>query len=140
MAATSRPTAPAPKTRTVEPGARLARFEAWIATLRGSRRAPRERDMVSGSLVRVSTPTMPSPSYSGNGNGNGIENALMTPLRRMINPLLQRPLRMRESLRTTPKSHTLADIIPPFFTSFTLFTRQAYFQRYFISYFEVRYF
>jgi hypothetical protein len=54
IAATSRPTAPAPNTNIVEPGASCARFDAWIATLRGSRRAPRSSDMSSGSLINVS--------------------------------------------------------------------------------------
>jgi hypothetical protein len=34
-----RPTVPAPITRAVEPGTGLARFTAWMATERGSRRA-----------------------------------------------------------------------------------------------------
>ena len=54
IAATSKPTAPAPNTKTVEPGASCARFDAWMATLRGSRRAPRSRDISSGSLLIVS--------------------------------------------------------------------------------------
>jgi hypothetical protein len=39
MAATRRPTVPAPMTRAVEPGVGAARLTEWMATERGSRRA-----------------------------------------------------------------------------------------------------
>ena len=44
MAAVSKPTVPAPITRAVEPGAGLARFTAWMATDKGSRRAAASKD------------------------------------------------------------------------------------------------
>ena len=37
----------------------------------------------------------------------------MTPNSRMIDPLLQCPLKMRHTLRTTSKPHLLTEIIPP---------------------------
>jgi hypothetical protein len=52
IAATSRPTAPAPKTSTVAPAWSCALFEAWMATLRGSSSAPKSSDISSGSLQR----------------------------------------------------------------------------------------
>ena len=56
----------------------------------------------------------------------------------MINPLLQRPLRMRHRLGTTSKFHPRTNIIPPFFTPFACFARQANFKRDFIPNREVR--
>jgi hypothetical protein len=53
-AAHSRPTVPAPNTRTVELSARRARSEAWRATDRGSTRAPSSRETSDGSLLPVS--------------------------------------------------------------------------------------
>lgn len=50
MAATSRPTVPAPITRAVEPGVGAARLTAWIATERGSRRAAASKETWSGIL------------------------------------------------------------------------------------------
>ena len=44
MAATSKPTVPAPITRAVEPGAGEARLREWIATERGSRSAAASKD------------------------------------------------------------------------------------------------
>lgn len=58
IAATNRPTAPAPKTKTVEPTGSCALFVAWIATPRGSKSAPRSSDMFSGSLPVVSSATL----------------------------------------------------------------------------------
>lgn len=58
----------------------------------------------------------------------------MTPSRWMIDPVLQRPLRMRESLRTTPEAHPLTDIIPSLLTPVTAPARKSHFQRNFISY------
>lgn len=52
MAATRRPTVPAPITRAVEPGMGAARLREWIATLRGSRRAAASKEMLFGSLWR----------------------------------------------------------------------------------------
>lgn len=49
-AAARRPTAPAPKTRAVWPGFIRLRRYAWIATPRGSRRAPSSMLIPSGSL------------------------------------------------------------------------------------------
>lgn len=54
---------------------------------------------------------------------------LVTPNSRMINPLLQRPLKMRYTLRTTPKPHLLAKIIPSFPTDPTLPAWNPYFER-----------
>lgn len=50
MAAVSKPTVPAPMTRAVEPGVGLARFTAWMATDKGSRRAAASKETWSGSL------------------------------------------------------------------------------------------
>lgn len=40
-----------------------------------------------------------------------IRRQLMTPLSRMINRSLQRPLEMRETLRRAPEAHFLADVV-----------------------------
>jgi hypothetical protein len=45
-----RPTAPAPRTRTLEAGAIWARLNAWRTTLRGSARAAVWRERVDGIL------------------------------------------------------------------------------------------
>jgi hypothetical protein len=51
MAATRRPTVPAPITRAVEPGAGRARLREWMATESGSRRAAASKETWSGILV-----------------------------------------------------------------------------------------
>jgi hypothetical protein len=53
IATQRRLTTPAPKTRTVLPGLRAALFEPWIATPRGSRRAPRSREILEGNLFLI---------------------------------------------------------------------------------------
>jgi hypothetical protein len=60
----------------------------------------------------------------------------MTPSRRMINPLLQRALRVRIRFRTAPELHLLTYIIPPLLTPIARLARQPYFQRNLITYFE----
>jgi hypothetical protein len=50
MAATRRPTVPAPITRAVEPGAGRARLREWMATESGSRRAAASKETWSGIL------------------------------------------------------------------------------------------
>ena len=42
------------------------------------------------------------------------EDILVAPDRWVIDPLLQSSLEMRHALRTTPESHLLAEVIPPF--------------------------
>lgn len=51
MAAVRRPTAPAPITSVVERGASPARRTPWIATLRGSTRAPSSAETDAGRLL-----------------------------------------------------------------------------------------
>ena len=51
-----RPTAPAPRISTREPGCRCARRKAWRTTERGSARAATSRVTVSGSLTSVGGP------------------------------------------------------------------------------------
>lgn len=51
IAATRRPTAPAPNTRTVLSCGSCALLDAWIATPNGSSNAPRSNDTSSGSLL-----------------------------------------------------------------------------------------
>jgi hypothetical protein len=53
----------------------------------------------------------------------------MTPRRWVVDPILQRPLRVRERLGTTPEPHALADIVSPLLTPIALLARQADFQR-----------
>lgn len=55
----------------------------------------------------------------------------------MVYPILQRSLRMGKSLRTTPESHILADVVSSLFTPLAGLTRQSHFQRNFVSNFEV---
>ena len=50
MAATRRPTVPAPMTSAVEPGTGEARFREWIATDSGSRSAAASKETWSGIL------------------------------------------------------------------------------------------
>jgi len=50
IAAVRRPTAPAPITRAVEPGASAARRTPWMATLRGSMSAPSSVGTFEGNL------------------------------------------------------------------------------------------
>jgi hypothetical protein len=72
---------PAPMTSAVEPGAGEARFRAWIATDRGSRRAAASNEMCAGSLQFVNT--------NLSSDRVGIEKSLlMTPVCGMIDPLL----------------------------------------------------
>jgi hypothetical protein len=97
--------------------------------------APRARERESGSLA-----VYPSALLSYEEKAMEFVISLMTPLSRMINPLLQRPLRMRNRLGATPKPHPFADIIPPLFTPVTSLARQTYFQRYLVAYFKVGHF
>ena len=53
----------------------------------------------------------------------------MTPGRRVIDAILQRPLCVRERLGAAPESHALADIVPPLLAPIALLARQANFQR-----------
>jgi hypothetical protein len=53
----------------------------------------------------------------------------MTPRRWVVDPILQRPLRVRERLGTTPEPHALADVVSPLFAPIALLARQADFQR-----------
>jgi hypothetical protein len=55
-------------------------------------------------------------------------NLLVTPDSGVIDPLLQGPLEMWHTLRTTSKPHLLAKVIPPFPTDLTLTTRNADFE------------
>ena len=55
----------------------------------------------------------------------------------MIDPILQRPLRMRKRLCTTPEFHLFTDVIPSLLASLALLTRLPYFQRDFVPNFEV---
>jgi hypothetical protein len=64
---------------------------------------------------------------------------LITPLGRVIDPLLQRPLEMRKALPTTPKPHLLANIIPPLLTPRALLARNADFECDFVTDLEIRY-
>lgn len=56
----------------------------------------------------------------------------------MIDPLLQRPLEMRHTLRTTSKLHLLTKVIPPLPTNPTFSTRNPYFERYTIAELKAR--
>lgn len=56
------------------------------------------------------------------------ENVLVTPNRRMVNPLLQGTLKMRHTLRTTPKPHFLAEIVPSLPTNRALSTWNSHFE------------
>lgn len=58
----------------------------------------------------------------------------MTPPRRVIHHLLQRPLRMRIRLRGAAEPHAGTDIIPPLPTPLAFFARLAHLQRDLISY------
>lgn len=55
----------------------------------------------------------------------------------MIDPLLQRPLKMGNALRRTPKPQTLTYIIPSLFTQFTFLTRKSDFKSNSVSNFQV---
>lgn len=90
---------PAPRTRAEVPEVTAARVTAWMATERGSRRAAAAKETVEGSLGSVS---------EGSGGESKVGKSLIAPLRRVINPLLQRPLEMRHTLRRAPKPHLLA--------------------------------
>lgn len=65
-----------------------------------------------------------------------MENIQMTKLRGMINPLLQRPLKMWERLRTTPEPQSLTNIIASLFTSIAFFAGDTDFEGYAIAGFE----
>jgi hypothetical protein len=60
----------------------------------------------------------------------------MAPSSWMVNAILKGSLCMWKGLRTTPKLHLLADIIPAFLTSVTMFTRLPDLERNFVSNFE----
>ena len=57
----------------------------------------------------------------------------MAPNCRMVDSLLQSPLKVRYALRTTPESHLLAEIIPSFPADTTLATWYSYLERYSIT-------
>jgi hypothetical protein len=61
----------------------------------------------------------------------------MTPSGWVVDAILQRSLRMRKCLCTTPKLHSLANIVPSLFAPITCLARQSNFQRYLVSNFEV---
>jgi hypothetical protein len=61
----------------------------------------------------------------------------ITPFRWVINPLLQRALEMWKRLSRAPELHVFANVISAFFTSLTLFARDANFERYFVAWLEV---
>ena len=54
---------------------------------------------------------------------------LVTPDGRMVYPVLERALEMREALRTTPEPHFLAEIVAAFPADAALSTRDAHLQR-----------
>ena len=52
----------------------------------------------------------------------------MTPLRRMINPLLQRTLEMRETFCRAAELHVFTDIVATLFAAVAGIARHAYFE------------
>lgn len=63
----------------------------------------------------------------------------MTPLRRVIDPLLQRPLRVRRArLRGTAKPHALADVVAALEAALALLAGQPHFQGHAVADAEVR--
>jgi hypothetical protein len=64
---------------------------------------------------------------------------LITPLRRMINPLLQRSLEMRETLSTAPEPQLFADVVSPFCTAGTVPAWNADFEGDLVAFFEICY-
>jgi hypothetical protein len=67
----------------------------------------------------------------------GFAHSLVTPRSRVINPILQRALRMRKRLCTASEPHSLADIVPPLFTPVACLAWQSNFQRDFVPNLEV---
>jgi hypothetical protein len=63
----------------------------------------------------------------------------MTPLGRMINPLLQRTLEMRKTLCRRAEFHILADVVAALFTTVTGIAGDADFQSYSVAGGEVGY-
>lgn len=61
----------------------------------------------------------------------------MTPRSWVVDSILQRALRVRKALRTTPKPHGLANIVSPLLTPFALLARLTDFKRYFVTNTEV---
>ena len=55
----------------------------------------------------------------------------------MVDAILQRPLRVWESLGTTPESHAFADVVSSFLTSIARLAWQTNFQRDLVANFEV---
>lgn len=53
----------------------------------------------------------------------------MHPLRRVVDPLLQRPLKMRERLGRAAEAHTLADVVPALLAERAVLTGQTDFER-----------
>ena len=64
-------------------------------------------------------------------------NSLVAPRCRVIDPILQRSLCVREALRATSKPHTLANVVPSLLAPLARLAWQTDFQRYFISNTEV---
>lgn len=60
----------------------------------------------------------------------------MTPRSRVVDAVLQRSLRMRKGLCTTPKLHALANIVPSLFTPITVLAWLSDLERNFVSDFE----
>jgi hypothetical protein len=58
-----------------------------------------------------------------------MSNSLVTPSRRVVDAVLQRPLCVWERLGTAPEPHALANIVPPLLAPVALLARQANFKR-----------
>lgn len=57
----------------------------------------------------------------------------MAPSSRVVYPLLERPLEVRETLRATPKAHLLAEVIPAFSAYTAVSARHADLQGYAVA-------
>lgn len=120
-AAASNPTAPAPRTKMVEPWGRAARSRACIATESGSASAPASRETFSGSLSRpLAIVCLFMRELLG--------VLLVTPFRRVINALLKCPLEVRKGLCRTAKPHAPADIVATMVTKLARLAGQTDFQ------------
>lgn len=64
-------------------------------------------------------------------------HSLVTPCCRVVDPILQRTLRMRKALCATPESHSLANVVSPLLAPLALLARLADLKRYFVTNIEV---
>jgi hypothetical protein len=132
MAATSKPTVPAPKTIAVSPCSIDALRVAWIATESGSKSAAASIVTWDGILVEsLSVLTFLFRRF--------MQDILMAPLRRVVDAFLEGSLEVRHRLGTTAEPHPRAKVISTSLTRPTIVTRHTNLQCHTVANLEAGY-